>query len=316
MLPIPNSLSNGKTVYESEDEGGITMKKEISGTFAPITTPFLNEEVSIEHLKANIRKYRETPLSGFFVLGSNGENKSLTEGEKLKIIEGVLQEKSETQMVMAGTGYESTRQTIVFSKQVAELGINFVSLLTPSYFKKRLTDDAMIRFYTDVADALPIPVLIYNAPGFTGVTISPKAIETISKHPNIIGMKDTSPDGIGQYLEVCDKNFYILSGTINTLFTGLVLGASGGVVSLANAFPHPCCDLYERVKKGDMEGSRKLHFKLSHLNQFISGRFGVGGVKFAMEVAGFYGGLPRLPLLPLKDSEKELIREAIAQAGL
>lgn len=292
------------------------MVKRISGIIAPITTPFINEEVSIDHLRGNIRKYRDTPLLGFFVLGSNGENKSLTEEEKVRILEAVLEEKSEQHLVMAGTGYESTRQTIAFSKHAAELGADFVSLLTPSYFKKRLTDDAMIRYYTDVAEAVPIPVLVYNAPGFTGMTISPKVIETISRHPNIAGMKDTSPDSIARYLEVCGENFDVLSGTMNTLFLGLVLGASGGVVSLANAYPHPCCELYQKVKRGDIDGARKLHFKLFDFNHCLSGRFGVAGVKYAMDVAGYYGGAPRLPLLPLNEEDKKLIRDAIAKAGL
>ena len=292
------------------------MLKRISGIIVPITTSFLNKEVSIDHLRENIHKYTGTPLSGFFILGSNGENKSLTDEEKVTILEAVIREKSEHHLVMAGTGCESTRETIALSKRAAALGGDFVSLLTPSYFKKRLTDDAMIRYYTDVTEVLPIPVLAYNAPGFTGMTISPKAIETISRHPNIAGMKDTSPDSIGPYLEVCGDNFDVLSGTINTLFQGLVLGASGGVVSLANAYPHPCCELYQRIKRGDIDGARKLHLRLFRLTHSLSGRFGVAGVEYAMEVAGYYGGTPRLPLLPLEDAEKELIRDAIAEAGL
>ena len=295
---------------------GSIMAKKISGIFAPITTCFQNEKVSLDHLKENIRKYGETPLSGFLVLGSNGENKSLTDDEKIEILEIVLKEKAEHQLVMAGTGYESTRQTISFSKKASEIGADYVSLLTPSYFKKRLTDDAMIKYYTDVAEALTIPVLAYNAPGFTGMTISPRVIEAISKHPNIAGMKDTSLDGIGRYLEVCGDDFDILAGTINTLFPGLALGASGGVVSLANAYPQPCCELYKIFKEGDVEGARKLHFRLFRLNHFVSGRYGVAGVKYAMEVAGYYGGPPRLPLFPLKDDDRRTIKEAIADAGL
>ncbi len=292
------------------------MTKQISGILAPTTTPFVNEEVSIQHLRQNIQKYGKTPLAGFFTLGSNGENKSLTEDEKLKTLEAVLKEKSQHQIVMAGAGYESTRQTIAFSKKVAELGADFVSLLTPSYFKKRLTDEAMIGYYTDVAEALSIPVLIYNAPGFTGMTMSPKVIEKISLHPNIAGMKDTSPDGLVRYLEVCGDEFDVVSGTINTLLTGLALGASGGVVSLANAFPHPCCELYERFRRGDLEAARTLHHKLFRLNQSVSGSFGVAGVKYAMEVAGYYGGPPRRPLLPLNENDKKRIKEAIAKEGL
>ena len=292
------------------------MASKISGVFAPINTPFHNEEVAFDHFRENMRKYSKTPLSGFLVLGSNGENRSLTEDEKIKLLEIAIQEKAEHQVVMAGAGCESTRETIEFSKKAQELGADLVSLLTPSYFKKSLIDDALIGYYKDVAEALSIPVFAYNAPGFTGLTLSPKVIATISKHPNIGGMKDTSPDGIARYLEVCGDDFDVLSGTISTLFIGLVLGASGGVVSLANAYPHACCELYEKWKGGDLDGTRELHHKLFVLNQSVSGKFGVAGVKYASEVGGLYGGSPRLPLLPLKDEDKKSIKDAIAKAGL
>jgi 4-hydroxy-2-oxoglutarate aldolase len=292
------------------------MPNRLEGVFAPITTPFEDEEVAYDRLRANIHKYKTTPLAGFLVLGSNGESKSLTEEEKLKILKVVTEERSPSQLIMAGTGYESTKQTISFSERAAELGADYVSLLTPSYFKKGLTDEAMIRYYTDVADALSIPILCYNAPGFTGMTISPKVIEVISRHPNMAGLKDTSPANMAQYLEVRDESFDVLSGTINTFFIGLALGASGGVVSLANAYPEPCQELYMRFKGDDIEGARRLHATLFHLNHSLSGRLGVAGVKYAMDMAGYYGGPPRLPLLPLKDEDKQSIRKALAKAGL
>ncbi len=292
------------------------MKKRLAGIFAPITTPFLNEEVSIQDLRGNVRKYGQTPLSGFFVLGSNGESKSLSEEEKLMILEAALQEKAEHQLVMAGAGYESTRQTISFARKVESLGADFVSLVTPSYFKKGLTDDAMIGYYSDVAEALSIPVLIYNAPGFTGMALSPRVIEALSRHPNVAGMKDTSPDGMARYLTVCEENFEVLAGTVNTLLIGLTLGASGGVVSLADAYPAPCCELYEAARAGKREKALELHQKLFRLNQSVSGKFGVAGVKCAMDIAGYYGGPPRLPLLPLKQAEKESIEKAVSAAGL
>jgi 4-hydroxy-2-oxoglutarate aldolase len=292
------------------------MSKSLSGIFAPITTPFENEEVSYRRLKENVLKYAQTPLRGLFVIGSNGEAKSLTEDEKLKILETVLQVKGKDQVIMAGAGYESTRQTVAFSKKVASIGADFVSLVTPSYFKKSLTDEALIGYYKDVAEAVTVPVLIYNAPGFTGITVSPKVVETLSRHPNIAGMKDTSPGNIANYLDVGGDNFAVLAGTINFLFIGLSLGAKGGVVSLANAFPSPCCELFDRYTKGDVETARKLHTKLFRLNQSVSGAGGVAAVKQAMDFAGYNGGPPRLPLLPLGDSQKQRIKAAIKEAGL
>ena len=292
------------------------MSKKLSGIAAPITTPFVNGEIAYDRLRSNVQKYGETALAGFFALGSNGESMFLTESEKLKVLEVVLQEKADHQLVMAGAGYESTRQTISFSNQVAEMGADFVSILTPSYFKRRLTDEAMIGYYTDVADAVPIPVIAYNAPGFTGMTLTPKVVEVISRHPNVIGMKDTSKGNMSTYLGVADNDFDILSGTVSTLFESMLLGAKGGVVSLANAFPAPCCELYEACKAGDLDKARRLHYMLIKLNKSVSGSFGVAGVKYAAEVAGYHGGDPRKPLLPITEEGRQSIRNAIVAAGL
>jgi len=292
------------------------MPKKLSGIAAPISTPFVSGEVAYDQLRSNIQKYSQTALTGFFALGSNGESMFLTESEKLKVLEVVLQEKADHQIVMAGAGYESTRQTISFSNQVAEMGADFVSILTPSYFKKRLTDEAMIGYYTDVADGVPVPVIAYNAPGFTGMTLTPKVVEVISRHPNMIGMKDTSKGNMSTYISAAGDDFDILSGTVSTLFESLLIGAKGGVVSLANAFPAPCCELYDACKAIDLDQARRLHYMLIKLNKSVSGSFGVAGVKYAAEVAGYHGGDPRKPLLPITPEGRQSIRKAIEEAGL
>jgi 4-hydroxy-2-oxoglutarate aldolase len=292
------------------------MAQKVTGVYAPISTPFIDDEVAFNQFKENIKKYSQTPLNGYLVLGSNGENKSLTEEEKLKLLEIVLQEKAAHQLVMAGTGYESTRQTIAFSKKAQALGVDLVSLVTPSYFKKSLTDEALIRYYTEVAEAMSIPVFVYNAPGFTGLTVSAGVIETLSQHPNIGGMKDTSPAGLAGYLEVCADDFDVLAGSMNTLFIGLSLGASGGVISLANAFPEPCCALYKAFTDGDVATARQVHSRLFRLNKAVSGASGVAGVKYAMELGGYHGGNPRLPLLPIKDADMQRIQNAAKEAGV
>ena len=240
----------------------------------------------------------------------------LTESEKLKVLEVVLQEKAGHQMVMAGSGYESTRQTIAFSKQIAAMGADFVSVITPSYFKRRLTDEAMIGYYIEIADAVSVPVVAYNAPGFTGMTLTPQVVEVISRHPNVIGMKDTSKGNMSTYRGAAAEDFDILSGTISTLFESMLLGAKGGIVSLANAFPAPCCELYQACKALDLDKARRLHYLLIKLNRSVSGSFGVAGVKYAAEIAGYHGGDPRKPLLPLTDEGRQSIRKAIDEAGV
>ena len=293
------------------------MANVLSGIFAPITTPFIEEAVSIDQLRENMKKYATSSLSGIFALGSNGESKSLTEDEKLETLQVILEEKGASQLIMAGTGYESTRETIRFSKKVADAGVDFISVVTPSYFKKRLTDDAMIRYYTDIADAVPVPVLLYNAPGFTGMTLTPKVIGKLAGHPNIAGMKDSSTGNMNNYILAAEgSSFCVLAGTISTLFSALPIGATGGVVSLADAFPEPPCELYRKFVSGDIDGARELHFKLYALNRAVSGSFGVAGVKYAMELGGLNGGDPRLPLLPLTEADKQSIRDAVEKAGL
>ena len=295
---------------------GKAMAKRLSGILAPMCTPFVNQEVSIENVRNNMHKYRTTPLAGYFALGSNGENRSLTEKEKLDVLETVVSEKAEEQVVLAGAGFESTRRTIAFSKKAAGLGADYVTIVTPSYFKKRFTDEALVRYYTDVADAIPIPVVVYNAPGFTGMTVSTGVIGKISQHPNVAGMKDTSKGNMSGYLEAAGEDFDVLSGTVSTLFESMALGATGGVVSLANAFPELCCRLYEAIASDKMDDARELHYRLFRLNRSVSGSFGVAGVKYAMELGGFYGGDPRLPLLPITADGKESIRKAVRAAGL
>ena len=292
------------------------MTEKVTGIYAPLSTPFVDEEVSLEKLRENVARYSRTPLAGFFALGSNGEVMSLDEAEKLRVLETVLAHKAPHQKVLAGAGCESTRATIALGKKVAAMGADFVSVLTPSYFKKALTDDALVEHYTRVADALPVPVFIYNAPPFTGVNLSPRVIARLAAHDNIAGMKDTSTGTSSRYLEVCGRDFSVLAGNAGKLLSALALGATGGVLSFADAFPEVCCRLYEAFMAGDLREARRLHFRITGANRYISGAFGVAGVKAAMELAGYHGGPPRLPLLPLAAKDRAAIRSVLEEAGL
>lgn len=289
------------------------MTKSLAGIFAPLTTPFINEQVDLDHLRDNVQKYANTPLSGLFVLGSNGENKSLTEEEKLLVLETVVRDAGQRLTIIAGTGFESTRQTIEFSRRCQAIGADFVSLLSPSYYRKNLGYGAMVKYYSDVADALTIPVVIYNAPDYSGVTLSTKIVETLCKHPNIAGMKDTSGNFM-KYLAVAGAEFHVLAGSINYLLPTLMLGGSGGVVSLADVLPEACDKLYRDFLGGNLSEAQKDHRILLQLGEAISGTYGVAGVKCAMDLVGYFGGPPRLPLLPLTDVERDSIRRTLLEA--
>ncbi|MGQ9647898.1 MAG: dihydrodipicolinate synthase family protein [Thermodesulfobacteriota bacterium] len=288
----------------------------LSGVFAPITTPF-NEagDLLLEKLSSNIEQLNSSRLRGYLVLGTNGECRSLSNHEQAEVLKTVIQSASSDKVIMAGTGAESTRVSIELCHQAAEIGAHYGSLITPFFFAKKMSDAALIQHFVRVAESSPIPVLLYNHPGVTGITVSTTVVKEVSSHPKIVGMKDSSPGNLSAYILHAKPGFSLLAGSANFFFTGLLMGAVGGVLSLANAFPEPCCKLYDLVVKDQLKEGRELQFQLMELNQKVSGKFGVAGVKAAMEVAGFYGGPPRAPLLPLTAEEKKKLREDLIASG-
>ena len=295
----------------------IDHRKRLSGVFAPVVTPFVNDELKLDDLRFNLKKLRDSSLAGYLALGSNGEFRSLDDSEQAQVLEVFAEEKGD-KTVMVGTARESTRETIAVSKRAAGMGFEYVSVLTPCYFAKRMDAPTLERYYLSVADAVPVPVLIYNAPGFTGgVSVPPKIIRTLARHPNIVGMKDSSATGPAGFLKELDgiDGFHVLAGSANFFYPSLHLGASGGIISLANALPAPCCDLYNLFTAGRFEEARPLHFRLARLNSEVSGTAGVAGVKAAMNVCGYRGGQPRQPLAPVSEIVKDGIRYAIEREG-
>jgi 4-hydroxy-2-oxoglutarate aldolase len=222
-------------------------------------------------------------------------------------------------VIMAGTGCESTKETIDLSNKAAGMGADFVSILTPSYFAKQMKDDLLIDYYTEIAESVNVPVLIYNAPGFAGgVKISPKAVAKLAVHPNILGMKDSSTDGITGFLSATRniESFSVIAGSANFFLTGLMCGATGGILSLANVFPELCCKLYENFITGNIKEAIELHFRVFKLNSKVSGSGGVSAVKAAATLAGYYGGAPRRPLKPLPVEQIEELKKYLKEEGL
>jgi len=292
-------------------------REKLSGVFAPVVTPFRNDELLLDDLRFNLRKLSKTGFAGYLALGSNGEFKSLNDNEQIQVLEVFAEEKGD-KTVMVGTSCESTRNTIEKSKIVSDMGFDYVSILTPSYFAKQMDGSTLRGYFERIADAVQAPVLLYNAPGFAGgVQIPPKTVIELSRHPNIVGMKDSSPAGPGRFFNNLDpaEDFHILAGSANFFYPSLHLGAAGGILSLANALPDPCCELYRLFTEGMYDEARKLHFRLARLNAAVSGVSGVAGVKAAMDITGFMGGSPRHPLKSLSVEEREKIRETILAEG-
>jgi 4-hydroxy-2-oxoglutarate aldolase len=291
-------------------------KKKLSGVFAPVVTPFRSDEVALDDLRFNLNKLNQTELSGYLALGSNAEFRSLTDAEQIKVL-GVFAEEKGDKVVMVGTGCESTKETIEKSRLVGEMGFDYASVLTPCYFPKQIDDAALSRHYQRIADSIEIPIMLYNAPGFTGIRIPPQTILELAKHPNIAGMKDSSPEGPAKLLARLDpaEDFHVLAGSANFFYPSLHLGSPGGVVSVADFLPCPCSFLYQLFTEGRFDEAKELHGRLSRLNQAVSGAWGVPGVKAAMDLTGFRGGQPRWPLAAVTGDDAMKIRHRIVNEG-
>ena len=289
------------------------------GVYAPITTPFdANGEVAYDKLIENMNFYAKSPLKGYLALGSNGENKSLTTEEKTKVLDTIIKYKGANQFVMAGCIFESTKETIEFAKVCEKLGSDYITLLPPSYFKKEMTDAVLLKYFSDVANSVSKPCLVYNAPQFCGGTVlSVNLIKELAKHPNIVGVKDSSnAANIEGYLFAVRDVFNVIPGSANFFMNGIFMGANGGVISLANIFPDMTCKLYDLVMAKKYEEAFALNEKVIQTNKSVSGTGGVAAVKYAMDLAGLNGGNARLPLLPLADETKKKIEDYLKKVGL
>ncbi len=292
------------------------VKEMLSGVYPPMATPFRDDEILFDGLAENVKKMNNTRLRGYFVCGTNGEFKSLSVDERLRVIETVVRHAAQDKVIMAGTAAESTKETIEITKQAASIGVDLVSLLVPSFFKKLIDDDVLVSYVLDVADASPVPVLIYNNPSVTGgVLVSPEVIRMVSGHPNVAGMKDSSKGNYEKYLAAAGENFFLLAGSANFFLNLLKAGGVGGVLSLANVFPDDCVVLYRAFVEGNITEVEKMNVDLVNLNKQVSGKYSISGVKAAMDIAGFVGGDPRRPLKPLNDSQKEELRKVMKESG-
>jgi 4-hydroxy-2-oxoglutarate aldolase len=292
-------------------------KRELSGVLTPMVTPFKNDRVWFQGLIDNVEKMNGTGLTGYFVLGTNGEYKALSVEERFKVLGTVVKHRAKNKVVMAGMGFESTKETIDMTLRAADEGADMVSLLMPHFFAKKMTPDLLAGYIVDVADASPVPVLLYNNPSVAaGVTIRADLIHLVADHPNVIGIKDSSSETYRQNLEAANGKMFVLAGTANYFLDLLRSGGTGGVLSLANVFPDACAELYTLFTEGKTAEAEVLNASLLALNKEVSGSFGVAGVKAAMDLCGFCGGLPRKPLLPLNGSQLETLKNAIGNSKL
>jgi len=293
--------------------------KAINGIIPPITTPFHNDEsLALNKLSENLAKYMEYELSGFLILGSNGEAYSLTMNEKIQVLKTARSSIPADRFMMAGTGCQSTLETIDLCKEAASAGADAVLVLNPFYYKGRMTSEALEHHYRAVADASPSPVFIYNMPASTGIDLEAELIIRLAEHSNIAGLKDSGGNitKMGDILMHVDTDFTVLSGSAGTLLASLLLGAKGGIVAFANIAPQKSIDLYQKVHAGMLEDARQLQLEIIRLNTMVTRKFGVPALKVVMDMLGLYGGPPRSPLLPVNEELRLQLETAMIEAGI
>jgi 4-hydroxy-2-oxoglutarate aldolase len=286
------------------------MSVSFRGIYAPVVTPFRDQQVDLDSLSDNLARYAATPLAGVVVLGSNGEAPFLDEQETDAVLRAARAAIPARQTFIAGTGRESTAATVAATRRAADLGADAVLVRTPSFYKGRLTADAYIRHYEVVADASPIPVLLYNVTAFTGVQLPAEAVGVLARHERIAGLKDSNPDLalLAGFLAKAPPPFSILSGSAPTLYPSLAIGASGAVVAIAGLVPDMVVRLFDLVQQGQHAEALELQRRLTPLAQAIGPAFGVPGLKAALDLNGYRGGEPRLPLLPAPPEALAAIR--------
>jgi 4-hydroxy-2-oxoglutarate aldolase len=291
---------------------------DLKGIFPPITTPFVGGKVAYDRLADNIARWNKTGLKGYVAFGSNGEYVYLSEQEKLDVVKTVVQSAGPGMKVIAGTGCESTWQTIELTNACAKLGAHAALVVTPFYYGGRMNEAALFQHYTAVADRAAIPIMIYNVTKFTNISTSVGLVARLSKHPNIIGIKDSNGNvsTLGEMVSAADKDFSVLVGTAGALFGALTLGAVGGVLALANVAPEACVQIHKLVEQGRIEAARKLQLQMLPVNTAVTATYGVPGLKAALDMLGYFGGDPRPPLLPASDKERSEVRDILKKAEL
>ncbi len=289
------------------------------GVFAPVATTFdSNGELDLDHYASNLDWYAGSALDGVAIMGSNGEYVSLSLDEKTRLIEAGVKAINGRKKVVAGTGMESTRGTIELTKKAAEFGADFALVVTPHYYKPRYDKAAYVRHFHAIADASPIPVVIYVMAAYTGVDLPVDTVVEIAKHDNIVGIKDSGGNApkVAELVARTPDDFSVLAGSANFLYPALCLGGAGGILALGNVAPGQCQEIVRLFEKGDHGAALRLQQQMLEPNAAVTSRFGIAGLKAAMDMVGLFGGDPRPPLLPASDAERAAIRDIMERAGI
>jgi 4-hydroxy-2-oxoglutarate aldolase len=269
-------------------------------------------------LRRNVRRWMEAPLAGFVLFGSTGEGLLVEEDERMHLLEGV-RDVLDARLLLAGVAAESTRAAIRLARASAAAGADAVLVQPPSYYRPALTAEALRDHFLAVAEASPVPVVLYQVPPqFSGIELHPGLVGELSRHPNIVGIKDSTGDlqAMGALVEACPRGFQILVGSGAVLYGALEVGAVGGILAVAVLAPRECAEIYRLKRAGEEAAAGRLQERIAPVHKAIVAGRGVPGVKVALDLRGLVGGPPRSPLKPLREKEHAAVREALEKAGL
>jgi 4-hydroxy-2-oxoglutarate aldolase len=286
----------------------------LNGIFAAITTPFdVEGAVAVDRLRENITRYNRIPLAGYVAVGSTGESVLLTRAEVEQVFSAVREAAAPGRILVAGTGSESTPETISRSKAAANLGFDGVLVKTPSFYKSALNPDALAEHYVRVADASKLPVILYSIPQLTGVALEADLVARLAEHPNIIGIKESSGNvqRVGEIIATVPEGFQVVVGSADTLYASLMMGAVGGVLALADCLPELCIELYRAVAADQTASARGLNRRILPASKKIVRQLGIAGLKWAMDYRGYYGGPVRGPLQPISAAQKREVEAVV-----
>lgn len=291
----------------------------LAGIYPPISTPFTERgEIAFDHLSTNLSRWNEWPLDGYVVGGSNGEFVSQSFEERVAVVKAVREEMSPNHLLIAGAGMHSTRETVDLARAMAAVGADAVLIVTPSYYKSKMDLRALRGHYTAVADASGVPVILYNVPANTGVDMPAGTILELAQHANIVGIKDSSGD-LAKMESVVDAppdGFQVLAGSGSFFLPALAIGAVGLIAALVNIAAADLARIQSLFRDGQLSEARILQQRLIETNSAVTSRFGVAGLKAALDLLGFYGGPVRSPLQPLMADEREELRNILVRADL
>jgi 4-hydroxy-2-oxoglutarate aldolase len=279
----------------------------------------VTEDVDVIAFRANLRHWFENPIRGILVAGSTGESVFLDEQERVTLLEAARDVVPADALIIAGTGAESTRHTIRMTQQAADAGAEAVLVSPPAFFKGAMSPEVLARHYRAVADASPVPVLIYQVPlRLSTLEFPTRLIAELAKHPNIVGIKDSRGQLglLAELVEACGDDFQVLVGSGALLYGALEIGAVGGIVAAGLMAPAEAAEISVAFREGRSADAGRRQEQIAPVHNKIVGGMGAPGIKVALDMLGLRGGDPRPPLAPLAEARVEEVRKILDDAGL